>query len=87
MSTVQITIPEPLQQFVISRIAELGLDCPEQYFEKLLEADQHRKIDDYYMKKVREAIDHDEWVVADEFWKQIDENTRSRRNSRKAKAE
>ena len=87
MPTLQITIPEPLQQFVFHRVAELGFDCPDQYFEKLLEEDHRRKLDDFYADKVREAIDHDEWVAEEDFWKRIDENTLSRRNARKAGTE
>ena len=56
MPTMQITIPEPLRQFVLNRVAELGCDCPDQYFEKLLEEDQRRKLDEYYMKKVSEGL-------------------------------
>jgi len=37
MSTMQINLSEPLQRFVVGQVAELGLDCPDQYFERLLE--------------------------------------------------
>ena len=56
MPTLQITISEPFQQFVISRVAELGFDCPDQYFEKLLEEDKRRKLEDYFMEKVNEGL-------------------------------
>ena len=114
MPTLQITLSEPQQQFVMGRVAELGLERPDQYIEKLLNEEQRQKLDEYYMEKVREglasgpptrvteenrdafwnevkekvreAIDRDEWVAEEEFWKRIDENTRSRRNARKAEA-
>ena len=81
MPMLQITLPEPLEQFVLGRVAELGLDCPDKYFEQLLEEDRCRKRNDDYMEKVREAIDQDEWVVEDQFWQRIDENTLARRNA------
>ena len=84
MTTFQITLPEPLRQFALGRVAELGLDSPDQYFEQLLEEDRLRKRDEFYMEKVREAIEQDEWVTEDQFWNQIDENTRTRRKARTA---
>jgi antitoxin ParD1/3/4 len=56
MPTLQITLPEPLQQFVLRQIAELGLESPDQYFERLLEDDRRRKRDEFYMEKVREGL-------------------------------
>ena len=86
MSTIQITLPEPLQRFVQGRVAELGLDQPDQYIEQLLEEEQRRTFDDYCMEKVQVAIDRDEWIAEDEFWKQVDADTQTRRNARKAEA-
>ena len=83
MPTLQITLSEPMQLFVLSKVAELGLDRPDQYFAKLLEEEQHKNFDDYCMEKVQEAIDQDEWIANEEFWKLVDEDTRTRRNVRK----
>ena len=83
MPTLQITLSEPMQQFVLGKVAELGLDRPDQYVEKLLEEEQHKNFDDYCMERVQESIDRDEWIAEEEFWKQVDENTRTRRNARK----
>ena len=52
--TIQITLPEPLAQFVQSKVAEKGFDCPEQYALQLLE--EERRLDEYYMEKVREGL-------------------------------
>ena len=72
MPTMQITIPEPLRQFVVNRIAELGFDCPDQYFGKLLEEDQRRKLDDYYMEKVNEGLASGSPIqVTPGFWDKI----------------
>ena len=75
-------MPEPLQQFVLGKIVELGLDRPDQYFEKLLEAEQHRTFDDYCMEQVQKAIDRDEWIAEKEFWRLVDEDTQKHRNVR-----
>ena len=86
MSTLQINLSEPLQQFVARQVAELGLDRADQYFEQLLEEEQHRKFDDYCMAKVQEAIDQNEWIAEEEFWKMVDQDTQNRRNTCKAEA-
>ena len=56
MPTIQITLPETLQRFVQHRVAELGLDQPDQYIEQLLEEVRCRKRDEYYMEKCREGL-------------------------------
>ena len=86
MPTLQITLSEPIQQFVFGKVAELGLDRPDQYLEKLLEEEQHKTFDAYCMEKVQEAIDKDEWIAEEVFWEQVDEDTQIRRNARKAEA-
>ena len=86
MPTIQITLPAQLQRFVQGKVAELGLDHPDQYFERLLEEEQDRTFDDYCMGKVQKAIDRNEWIAEEDFWKQVDEDTRLRRNARKAEA-
>jgi antitoxin ParD1/3/4 len=56
MSTFQIMLSEPLQQFVLGQVAELGLDRPDQYFEQLLEDERQRKLEEYYLEKCREGL-------------------------------
>lgn len=72
MPTLQITLPETLQQFALGRVAELGLDSPDQYFEQLLEEDRCRKRDDCYMEKVREGLASGPPIpVTPGFWDKI----------------
>jgi len=86
MTTFQITLPKPLQQFVLNRVAELGLERPDQYLEQLIEEEQRKNFDDYYMAKVQEALDRNEWIPEKDFWKLVDEDTQSRRSARKIEA-
>ena len=44
MSTLQINLSEPLQQFVAGRVAELGLERADQYFEQLLEVERKKRL-------------------------------------------
>jgi len=83
MSTIQITLSEPLQRFVVKQTAELGLDQPDQYIEQLVEEERRRKRDEYYMEKCREGLASGPAIrVTDEnreaFWSGIKEEIRQR---------
>ena len=56
MPTLQIDISEPLEQFVVGQVAELGFERPDQYFEQLLEEERQRRLEEYYLEKCREGI-------------------------------
>ena len=72
MPTFQIMLSEPLQQFVLGRVAELGLDRPDQYFEQLLEEERQRRLDEYYMKKCREGLASGPLIpITPGFWDDI----------------
>jgi len=90
MSTIQITLPEPLQQFVQGRVAELGLDQPDQYFEQLLEEEQRRRIEEYYMEECRKGLESGPPIRVTEenreaFWNGIKEEIRHRHESHRKK--
>ena len=90
MTTLQITLPEPLQQFVLGRVTELGLDCPDKYFEQLLEEERRRKLEDYYMEKVREGLASGPPIRVteenrDAFWSGVKEKIRQQHESRRRK--
>jgi len=90
MQTFQITLPEPLQQFVQGRIAELGLDQPDQYFEQLIEEEQRRRLDEYYMEEVRKGLESGPPIRVTEenreaFWNGIKEEIFQKHESRHKK--
>ena len=69
MSTIQITLPEPLQRFVQGRVAELGLDQPDKYIEQLLEEEQRRRLEEYYMEECRKGLESGPLIpVTPGFW-------------------
>ena len=91
MPTLQITLPEPLQQFVQGRVAELGLDRPDQYFEQLLEEERLRLPWGGYEKMVGEALDADRWTSVpegkwNEFWDGIHQKAKQLREARPLEA-
>ena len=66
---MQITLPEPLEQFVQSRVTELGLDQPDQYIEQLLKEEKQRRLEEYYMKEVQKGLDSGPPIrVTPGFW-------------------
>jgi hypothetical protein len=72
MSTLQITLSEPLQRFVKGRVAELGLDHPDQYVEKLLEDEQRRQLDEYYWREVQKGLNSGQPIkVTPGFWDEL----------------
>ena len=72
MSTIQITLPESLQRFVQGRVAELGLERPDQYVEQLLKEEQRRRLEEYYMREVQKGLDSGPSIpVTPGFWNEI----------------
>jgi hypothetical protein len=87
MQTLQIMLSEPSQRFVLGRVAELGLDRPEQYVEQLLKEEQQRRLDEYYMEKIREGLASGPPIRVTEenreaFWNGIRDEIRQRHESR-----
>ena len=65
MSTVlEPELGESLDNFIRCEIEELGLRDEQEYFERLAQAEQKRKVQAYYDAKLREAIDEDVWIPA-----------------------
>ena len=86
MSTIQITLPEPLQRFVQGRVAELGLDQPDQYIEQLLEEEQHRRLEEYYMEECRKGLESGPLIpVTPGFWDAIADEAVRKCQERKRK--
>ena len=90
MSTIQITLSEPLQRFVVKQVAELGLDQPDQYIEQLVEEERRRKRDEYYYQKCLEGIASGPGIFITEenneaYWDEMKERIRRRYESRQKK--
>jgi hypothetical protein len=86
MSTLTITLPESLQEFVTDQVIEQGLTAPEEYIEQLVREEQKNKLWAYYEKEVAKAIESGQPIPMDEkFWKEINEEIQQRRNTKKQK--
>jgi len=86
MPTFQITLSEPQQQFIQRRVAELGLDSTDQYFDQLLKEDWEKKRDEYYLKKCQEGIASGQVIpITPGYWEELKARTRQRHESRQKK--
>jgi len=90
MSTLQINLSEPLQQFVAGRIAELGFDRADQYFEQLLEVERKKRLEEYYYEKCLEGLASGSGTrITDEnreaYWNGIKEGIMRRLEERRKK--
>ena len=90
MSTLQITLPESLQRFVHGKVAELGLDQPDQYIEQLLEEEKRRRLEEYYLEECRKGLESGPSIRVTEenrtaFWDGIKEEIFQKRESRHKK--
>jgi len=69
---MQITLPESLQQFVQGRVAELGLNQPDQYIVQLLKEEQRRQLEEYYMEECRKGLESGPPIrITPEFWENL----------------
>jgi len=86
MSTLQINLSEPLQQFVAGRVAELGLDRADQYFEQLLEEERQKRLEEYYYEKCLEGLASGPPIpITPDFWDEIKRGILQRYEDRRKK--
>lgn len=61
-------LEESLDDFIRHEIAEFGLRDEREYLERLARAEQRKKIQAYYDRKLIEAIEEDVWIPMEEGW-------------------
>ena len=72
MSTLQINLSEPLQQFVARQVTELGLDRADQYFEQLLEEERQKRLEEYYLKECQKGLASGATIpITPGFWEEL----------------
>ena len=86
MPTLQINLSEPLEQFVVGQVAELGFERPDQYFEQLLEEERQRRLEEYYLEKCREGLASGPSIpITPAFWEDIKRGILQRYEERRKK--
>ena len=86
MSTLQINLSEPLQRFVAGRVAELGFDRADQYFEQLIEEERQKRLEEYYYEKCLEGLASGPSIpITPDFWDEIKRGILQRYEDRRKK--
>ena len=84
MSTLQINLSEPLQRFVAGRVAELGLDRVDQYFEQLIEEERRKRLEDYYLEECQKGLASGPSIlITPDYWDKFKEGIRQRYEERR----
>jgi len=80
---VELELSESLDDFIRNEIEEFGLRDEQEYFERLARAEQKKKIQAYYERKLKEAIEQDAWIEATpEFYEKLLEGIKERHRSK-----
>ncbi|MDR3183526.1 MAG: hypothetical protein LBT89_11535 [Planctomycetaceae bacterium] len=88
MSTINVTLSQPLEQFVARQVAYLECTDSSEYVEQLIEADleRQRQVDEHHWQLVQEGLASGTPVSADEFWQQVHKETERRRQEHKIRS-
>lgn len=71
MQTMNISLPDPLKQFVDERVHAGGYSSVSEYVRELLRADQKRKARDQLEDTLLEAMKSGTEVVTPEWWAKL----------------
>ncbi len=84
MQSVNISLPEPLKQFVDGEIAEGRYSNPSEYVRELIRADQTRKAEEQLETLLLEGLDGAEAEMISSDWAKIREEALARVENRKS---
>jgi antitoxin ParD1/3/4 len=82
METMNISLPEPLRQFVDEQMAEGRYSSVSEYIRELIRADERRKAEDMLEAFLAEGLDSPVIEADEEFWKGFRERALARREAR-----
>ena len=71
MQTMNISLPDPLKEFVDGQIAEGRYSSASEYVRELIRADEQRKARQVLEAALLEGLSSAESVLSDEDWKAI----------------
>ena len=71
METIQIALPESIQEFVRERISQGGYDNASEYLLELIQADQERKANDRLEVLLIEGLESGDPIpITPEYWQE-----------------
>jgi antitoxin ParD1/3/4 len=84
MQTMNISLPEPLKQFVEEQVNQGGYSSASEYVRELLRADQKRKAKEQLEEILSAALQSEAQEVTPEYWQKLREEALDRVNARRA---
>lgn len=85
METMNISLPEPLKQFVDEQMAGGRYSSVSEYIRELIRADERRKAEDQFEAFLLEGMEGDPVVVDEQYWKDVTERGIARYEARHKK--
>ncbi len=84
MTSLNISLPQPLKDFVEEQVRQGGFSTPSEYIRALLRDDQKRRAEEKLEALVLEGLNSGDPVeVTPDFWKELREELAERLNKRK----
>jgi antitoxin ParD1/3/4 len=82
MATMNISLPDPLKEFVESRVSDGQYSTSSEYFRELVRADQKRLADERLDALVTEGLESGDFIeVTPEFWRSLRSRIEARRHT------
>ena len=78
MQTMNISLPEPLKQYVEDQVNAGSYSSASEYVRELVRADQKRKAKDELEQMLMESLESESVEVTPEMWEELRENLRAR---------
>ncbi len=76
MQTMNISLPDPMKQFVEEQVSSGGYSSASEYVRELVRTDQKRKAKDQLEALLLEALKSDPEVVTPQWWAKLREEIR-----------
>jgi antitoxin ParD1/3/4 len=85
MQSMNISLPEPLKQFVDGQIAQGRYSSASEYIRELIRADERRKAEEFLEAKLLEGMNSPEAELTPADWSAIRQEALARVEARKKK--
>ena len=85
MTSLNISLPEPMKTFVEAQIAKGGYSTASEYIRALIREDQNRRAEEKLEALLLEGLKGEGIRVTDEWWKQFRARLKSRHRKPRAR--
>ena len=85
MQSMNISLPDPLKQFVDGQIAQGRYSSASEYVRELIRADEKRKAEEHFEAKLLEGLNSPESELTPADWRSLRKQALARLEARKKK--